>query len=152
RRRETVASWLYGVAYRTAMKAKRSAARRRNHEARLRDQPPRSAASPSWDDVQTVLDEEIQRLPESLRSAFVHCVLEGKTVPAGAAELGVKQGTLSWRLTRARQRLRQRLAGRGIQLTGVLAALSVAEGAGQAGVPAVLAQTTIRFGLLVAAG
>jgi RNA polymerase sigma factor (sigma-70 family) len=152
RRREVLASWLYGVAYRTAMKAKRGAARRRNHEARLRDRMPPAAPGQTWDDVQAVLDEEIQRLPESLRSAFVLCVLDGKTVAAAAAELGVKEGTLSWRLARARQRLRQRLARRGIELSAVLAALSLAHGASEAAVPAALTVVTTRFGLSVAAG
>jgi RNA polymerase sigma factor (sigma-70 family) len=152
RRREALASWLHGVAYRTAMKARRSAARRRTHEARLRERTPPAAPSPTWDDVQAVLDEEIRRLPESFRSAFVHCVLDGKTVPAAAAELGVKEGTLSWRLAQARQRLRQRLVRRGIQLTALLAALSVAEGAGRGALPAALVPVTVRFGLLVAAG
>ncbi|HMC64012.1 MAG TPA: sigma-70 family RNA polymerase sigma factor, partial [Gemmataceae bacterium] len=67
RKREALANWLHGVAYRIAMKAKRSAARRRNHEARLLRNPVSSrnrvSDSPTWDDVQAVLDEEIERLP-----------------------------------------------------------------------------------------
>jgi RNA polymerase sigma factor (sigma-70 family) len=152
RRREALASWLYGVAYRTALRARRSAARRRNHETRLRERTPRPSLSPTWDDVQAVLDEEIGSLPESFRSAFVCCVLDGKTVPAAAAELGVNPGTLSWRLARARRQLRQRLTRRGIDLTALLAALAIADAAGRAAVPAALAQRTIRFGLWIAAG
>jgi RNA polymerase sigma factor (sigma-70 family) len=152
RKREAVADWLHGVAYRTAMKAKRSAARRRSHEGRLRAWAREAAPSPSWDEVQAVLDEEIRSLPEPFRAAFTLCVLEGKSGPAAAAELGCKAGTVSSRLTRARKQLQQRLTRRGIKLSALLAALSVAEHAGRAALPPALARTSVRFGLLVAAG
>jgi RNA polymerase sigma factor (sigma-70 family) len=152
RRREALAGWLHGVAYRTALKAKRGAARRRCHEARVRQARPEAVASARWDEVQAMLDEEIRRLPEPFRAAFTLCVLEGKSGSQAAAEMGCKEGTVSSRLTRARRLLQDRLARRGIQLGSLLAALSVAEGAGRAALPAELVRATVRFGLLVAAG
>src|SRR5262249_22161254 len=73
RKREALAGWLHGVAYQTAMKANRSAARRRKHEARQRGTPQLPPA-PLWGDVQAKLDEEIQALPDNYRRAFVVCV------------------------------------------------------------------------------
>ncbi len=152
RKAGSVADWLHGVAYRTAMKARRGAARRRNHEARLRERAPEAAPGPSWDEVQAVLDEEVRRLPEPFRAAFTLCVLEGKSGPQAAAELGCREGTVASRVGRARQHLRRRLARRGIKLSALPAALLVGADGATAAVPAWLAETTVRSGLLVAAG
>jgi RNA polymerase sigma factor (sigma-70 family) len=151
RNRDTVGDWLHGVAYRTALNTKRGTARRRSHEARLRAVAPQ-AASPLWDDVQAVLDEEILRLPPCFRKAFVLCVLEGKSGPEVAAELGCKEGTVKSRVNRARRLLQQQLARRGIQLAALLGTLAIAERAGRASLPHTLAQATVGFGLLVAVG
>jgi RNA polymerase sigma factor (sigma-70 family) len=157
RRREALPGWLHGVAYRIAMKAKRSAARRRNHEARSQRNPVPSRnwvsdpADPSWKEVREALDQEIQALPTHHRSAFVACILEGKSVSEAAAELACKAGTVSCWLARARTCLRRRLSRRGIELTALLAAIAVAESS-VAAVPTALAKTTIGFGLSVAAG
>lgn len=152
RNREALGGWLHGVAYRTAMKAKRTAARRRNHEANLRARTPPAPVGPSWDDVQSALDEEVQRLPSRFREAFVLCVLQGKGVSEAAAELACKPGTIKSRVNRARELLRRRLERRGIKLTAFLAALSVAESAVRASLPAGLSRATIRFGLSAVAG
>src|SRR5262249_50257311 len=80
RKRGSLDSWLYGVAYRIALKAKSAAVRRR---ARERQAAKMALADPSaelaWRDLNPVLDEELNRLPEKYRVPLVLCYLNGKT-------------------------------------------------------------------------
>src|SRR4051794_7882516 len=69
RRRESVGSWLYGVARRLALKTRRADARRRWHERRAAESRPRpSSPDPGWAELLAVLDEEMSRLPEQARA------------------------------------------------------------------------------------
>ena len=148
---EAVASWLHGVAFRIAMRARRDAGRRRARERHaavpVGDDPAEALA---WRDVQILLNAEIGRLPERYRSAFILCYLEGRTRAEAAADLGVEENTLSSRLARARERLRRRLARRGVDLAAVLAAVALVTEAGGTAVPTGLVTSTSRAALLFA--
>jgi RNA polymerase sigma factor (sigma-70 family) len=110
-----IAGWLHGVAVRVALKLKRSAARRRRREeCAAGDEADRTIPEATWDALLAAVHEEVQRLPAALRTAFVLCELEGVRQPEAAARLGWKSGTLSGRLSRARQLLIERLTNRGL--------------------------------------
>jgi len=118
----SLGSWLYAVAYRTALKAKALAARRRARERQVVDMPAVQASEEAiWSDLGPVLDEELNQLPAKYRTPLVLCCLQGKTHQQAARELGWPSGSMSRRMTRARDLLRTRLTRRGITLsTGVL--------------------------------
>jgi RNA polymerase sigma factor (sigma-70 family) len=153
RPREMVGNWLYGVAYRTAMKARAMSAKRRTREAEAGRRVPRAEAPAdgAWDELLEHLDTELSRLPDKYRVAVVLCELQGKSRKEAARLLGVPEGTLSWRLAQARKRLAQRLSRFGATLPGgALAALS--GGGAPASMPPSLLTTMVRAGMQVAAG
>lgn len=127
RPRHLVGHWLYGVAYRTALKARGTAARRRLREQQV-DPMPQPAISPedTWTDLQPVLDAELARLPEKLRIPVVLCDLGGRPQREVARELKLPPATLANRLASARRLLAERLSDRGIVLSAgaIVAALS----------------------------
>jgi RNA polymerase sigma factor (sigma-70 family) len=154
-RPELLGNWLYGVAYRTASRVRAQAATRRRREGNPMHEPPASPRPPAegaaWHELRTLLDEELNRLPEKYRRAFVLCDLEGLTNEQAALRLGCPKGTVLSRLSRARELLRHRLNRRGVAVTTTALTALLAENA-TAAVPVVLFDTTLTSALLFASG
>jgi RNA polymerase sigma factor (sigma-70 family) len=151
--REMLANWLYGVARRTALNARATAARRRSSEKQVNAMPEPEAAEPEdQSELRAVLDDALDGLPDRYRVAVVLCDLEGRSRSEAARQLGVPEGTVASRLARARALLARRLARHGLTLSGAALATIWLEGAAPACVPAELVTATIKSTTLVAAG
>jgi RNA polymerase sigma factor (sigma-70 family) len=110
---ELLANWLYGVAYRTAQQARVRAARRSHHEKEAAAMTAtQSEPNTAWPELREILDRELFQLPEKYRAPLVLCYLEGKTNEEAARLLGWPIGSMSARLARGRELLRDRLSGR----------------------------------------
>src|SRR5438270_7091043 len=136
-------NWLYGVAYRVAVRARARAARRGALEKQGLAAEPAVAPTEPANDWQQLLHEEVVRLPEKYRRPIVICYLNGKTNEEAASVLGWPVGTVKGRLNRARDLLRRRLGRRGVclsagALTGALASARL-----EAAVPALLMTSTL---------
>ena len=118
---ECVANWLYGAAVRIARNENRRL--ERNRAQGLVDAhsvASASDASPESGEIESVLYQELDRLPDKYRAPVVLCHLEGRSRRQTADELGISETTVKGRLERALDMLRRKLERRGLGLPAVL--------------------------------
>lgn len=133
--------WLHRVAIRIALRARRK--RIRVSPVAVVAELPTEETDNVWSGV---LDEEIDRLPERLRTPFVLCYREGRTYAEASDDLGCSEATVNRRLARAREWLRSSLTRRGV--TPAVAAtllVPVVSESVAAEVSAALAHTACQF-------
>ena len=148
RGRHALGGWLYQVAHRVAIQANIGAARRRTHEKEAGQMAAAMTSSGSnpADELLRSLHDEVARLPEKQRLALVLCDMEGKTQTQAARELDWSERTLRRRLAEARERLRARLARRGLVPQNAMSEVLLIQGARSA-VPAAWSEATVRAAL-----
>ena len=146
---ELLANWLYGVAFRTALKARGFLAQRR-----AKARPLMEISIPQTDtgiaELGPLLDEELQRLPAKYRAPMVLCYFEGKTHEEIAQRLGCPRETVSTRMARGRERLRKRLVRRGVAVASTALAAALSEQTVSASVTPALADATVKAAVLFA--
>ena len=145
RKKDSLSSWLFGVARRLALRQKTAAARRRKHEGRvLPPAPIDDTGELTWREIRTVLDEELAKLPDKYRAPLLLCYYEGLTQEEAAQQLGWNKRSVKDRLERGRKQLCRRLTRRGLDLSVALTGSMLASHASAAPVPATLAAVTFR--------
>jgi RNA polymerase sigma factor (sigma-70 family) len=126
----SLAPWLYGVAYRVAIRAAAQRARRRAAELpdniMTIDEALEQVAECHW---RRVLDDELNELPEKYRGSLVLHYLLGKTNQEVAAELGLSVRTVEGRQRRGKELLKRRLLLRKVSLPMALGAVTAMQAA-----------------------
>jgi RNA polymerase sigma factor (sigma-70 family) len=146
----SLGGWLRRVAYRSAVRAAKDAARRRRREqraARTEEQVP--ATSGADPDLVAAVLEEVDRLPEKYRKLVLMCHLDGMSHVAAARDLECPVRTVRDRLAKARELLNAGLIRRGIAPSAVVAGWAWVSEA--VAVPPVLARETVRTAVLALA-
>ena len=140
----SLSSWLFGVARRVALAARRRERRAKHREDGVRKQESeKQVPAHDFDDLLLVLDEELARLPEELRAPLIACFLDERTQDEAALHLGWSLSTLRRRLERGKEVLRERLSRRGVSLGAGLFAGWLAPSTANAGVTPKLVEAAV---------
>jgi RNA polymerase sigma factor (sigma-70 family) len=162
--------WLHRVAARRCLNLKRADARRGLREQAFASTHD-TVQEASWDDIQSLVDEAIEHLPDKLRGPVVAHFLEGHSHQDLAEQWGLPRTTLTSRIQKGIVLVRKHLARRGVpigtaaltghlsaqaqavtlptHLLGALGRVALAGSAGTASVSSTLVSTTLIGALIV---
>jgi RNA polymerase sigma factor (sigma-70 family) len=150
---ESIAPWLYDVAYRLAMKTKHKTASRFVHEKQAAMLPKaQSVPESACQEISNLVDGELQRLPAKYRTPLLLCSVEGQTRDQAARQLGLSLRTLDRRLESGRELLRMRFLRRGLTLSAALLATDLSRHLASAAMPMHLIAHTGKAGFAFASG
>ncbi len=151
RRKSLLGGWLYGVALHVALKAKaQSAARCRRERQFTAMTPAQPLDNLLSQELREVLDDEVDRLPEKYRTAIILCYFQGKSHEQAAQELGLPKRTVTSRLGRGRELLRQQLTKRGLALSAGMMATALGENVSASPIGALLIINTVKSAVSMA--
>jgi RNA polymerase sigma factor (sigma-70 family) len=145
RKQASLASWLHGVAFRVALKAKAQTSTRQLHEKQKAIPAIIPSEDISWKEISSILDFELQKLPEKWRLPLILCYLEGRTQDEASRELGWSKNTLRARLEEARNSLGRRLTSRGVTWPIASSAILISDSISSSGFSADLFRSTVQL-------
>ena len=145
RRRESLSSWLHGVAHRVSARARKLAGRERLVNRTVRTKAITDDISErNVRELHQWLDRAVGELPECYRACFILCCMEGRSYAHAARLLGCAEGTVSSRVVRARERLRSSFNRSGLGASGCALTLEFARATSP--VPQYLFDLALQFG------
>jgi RNA polymerase sigma factor (sigma-70 family) len=138
-------AWLHTLARSRAMDVLRRRSTRQRHERQASRPEGAPLSLQEWEALLPQVDESIEALDNELRLPLIGLYLQGRTQQELADSLGISQGTISRRIERALEQLRDRLRQAGVNVPAV--ALGPALGLLGTDLPAELSTNLAKMGL-----
>lgn len=142
RSRLSVAAWLHRTTQNVCRNAQRSRrVRKIKEQSAMQTRQPGPTEQEHWNEIQLILDDELDRLPEKYRLPLILFHLEGRPLDEIAELTNTNSSTISTRLCRGRELLRHRIVRRGITIetAALMAAIGIHAGAANLSAEAVSA-------------
>jgi RNA polymerase sigma factor (sigma-70 family) len=116
---QPVVAWLFVVTRRTAIDTLRSESRRVDREQTAAEIAAMTTPSPTWVRIKDEIDDALSTLGDNERAAILLRFFENKSLREVGSSLGISEDTAQKRVSRALDRLRDRLVRRGIAVSSV---------------------------------